>query len=101
MLIFKINAYFSGDIVLIVRYVLKILEVKQRRYYIFIYDGYGGEKNSFNQQLNIKLTEEDMQKIKEINAKFFENEASSSMLGRILVRKGIAFYDDFISKTSG
>ena len=42
-----------------------------------------------------------MQKIKEINAKFFENEASSSMLGRILVRKGIAFYDDFISKTSG
>lgn len=33
-----------------------------------------------------------MKQILEINKVFFENEASNSMLGRILIRKGIAFY---------
>jgi hypothetical protein len=51
-------------------------------------DGYS--KNS--EQLNIKLSKEDMQNVKDINAEFFEGEASSSMMGRILLRKGIQFY---------
>lgn len=46
----------------------------------------------YEHQLNIKLTEEDMKNIFEINKVFFENEASNSMLGRILIRKGITFY---------
>lgn len=57
-------------------------------------DGYQvvGPRSYYEHQLNIKLTEEDMKQILEINKVFFENEASNSMLGRILIRKGIAFY---------
>jgi hypothetical protein len=55
-------------------------------------DGYQLTNQEYKQQLNVKLTDEDMKIIKEINKDFFENEASNSMLGRILVRKGIAFY---------
>lgn len=58
-------------------------------------DGYNyaiGPRSYYEHQLNIKLTEEDMKQILEINKVFFENEASNSMLGRILIRKGIAFY---------
>lgn len=35
-----------------------------------------------------------MLQIKEINKDFFENEASNSMLGRILIRKGIQWYKE-------
>jgi len=49
-------------------------------------------RQGYEHQLNIKLTEEDMKNILEINKVFFENEASNSMLGRILIRKGITFY---------
>lgn len=63
------------------------------------YDGYGcleseqySSKPVYTSQLNVKLTEEDMRNITEINKDFFEDEASNSMLGRILLRKGIAFY---------
>lgn len=43
-------------------------------------------------QLNIRITEEDITDIEAINSEFFEGEATNSMLGRILLRKGIAFY---------
>lgn len=52
-------------------------------------DGYGA-KNEV--QLNVKMTKEDENHMKDINQSFFENEASSSMLGRILLRKGIEFF---------
>lgn len=51
-----------------------------------------GPRPIYTNQLNIKLTEEDIKHMAEINKEFFENEASNSMLGRILLRKGIAFY---------
>lgn len=47
---------------------------------------------SKKQQMNVKLTDADVQDIKAINDDFFEGEASNSMLGRILLRKGIFFY---------
>lgn len=51
-------------------------------------DGY----NKHEKQLNVKLTKVDEQDIKEINDEFFEGEASKSMMGRVLLRKGIHFY---------
>lgn len=48
-----------------------------------------------NRQLNVKLTDDDTADIAAINKKFFEDEASNSMLGRILIRKGIQFYKNF------
>ncbi len=51
-----------------------------------------GPRQVYEHQLNVKLTEEDMKNIFEINKTFFENEASNSMLGRILIRKGITFF---------
>lgn len=53
-------------------------------------DGYVSGKHTV--QLNVKLTKEDEVDVKNINADFFEGEASNSMLGRILLRKGIQFY---------
>lgn len=44
-------------------------------------------------QLNVKLNDQDIRNIVQINKDFFEEEASNSMLGRILIRKGIAFYN--------
>lgn len=61
-------------------------------------DGYGrvsnmdGYNTECKHQLNVKLTEEDVVHLAEINKNFFENEAPNSMLGRILIRKGIQFY---------
>lgn len=52
-------------------------------------DGYSGKNTK---QMNIKMTEEDAKDIAEINQLFFEGEAPNSMLGRILLRKGIQFY---------
>jgi hypothetical protein len=52
--------------------------------------GLDGYKNS--KQINVKLTEDDVGNIDNINRDFFENEASNSMMGRILLRKGIQFY---------
>jgi hypothetical protein len=60
--------------------------------YARAFDGYGN-----NKQLNIKLTEEDMKEINEINKLFFENEASLSMLGRIILRKGFQAYKKLVS----
>jgi hypothetical protein len=53
-------------------------------------DGYAAGKHTV--QFNVKLTKEDEIDVKNINADFFEGEASNSMLGRILLRKGIQFY---------
>lgn len=58
-------------------------------------DGY----NKNNKQLNIKLTDDDLKDINEINHMFFENEATNSMMGRILVRKGIQFYKTLFNKS--
>lgn len=52
-------------------------------------DGYAG---NYTKQINVKLTEEDNKEIHDINGDFFEGEASNSMMGRILLRKGIQFY---------
>lgn len=52
-------------------------------------DGYSSKNTK---QMNIKMTEEDAKDIAEINQLFFEGEAPNSMLGRILLRKGIQFY---------
>lgn len=52
-------------------------------------DGYASKRD---QQINVKLTDEDLRDIDNINAHFFEGEASRSMLGRIILRKGIQFY---------
>ena len=45
-----------------------------------------------NKQINIKLTEDDVNDVNLINQAFFEGEVSNSTIGRILLRKGIAFY---------
>lgn len=45
-----------------------------------------------DKQLNVKMTEEDLKDIQNINRDFFEGEATNSMLGRVLLRKGIQFY---------
>lgn len=57
-------------------------------------DGYqkDGYASAVTNQLNIRLTDEDMVQIKKINKEFFEDEASNSMIGRILIRKGIQFF---------
>jgi hypothetical protein len=52
-------------------------------------DGYAAK---CDKQINVKLTDEDIQTIKGINADFFENEASSSMLARCILRRGFQFY---------
>jgi len=60
-------------------------------------DGYWSSSHQdgyVKEQLNVKLSEQDMEQIREINREFFENEASNSMLGRILIRKGIKFYQE-------
>ncbi len=49
-------------------------------------------KESKKSQMNVKLTETDVADIKQINDDFFEGEATNSMLGRVLLRKGIFFY---------
>ncbi len=51
---------------------------------------YGKQENKH--QLNVKMTEDDAKAMEEINKDFFEGEATNSMLGRIILRKGIAFY---------
>lgn len=54
--------------------------------------GADGYQQDHSEQFNVKLTKEDTAQIKEINKDFFENEASNSMMGRILIRKGIQFF---------
>lgn len=49
-------------------------------------------ENKLEQQINIKITEEDSSQISDINKYFFENECSNSMIGRMILRKGIKFY---------
>lgn len=49
-------------------------------------------KEPVKQQLNVKLTETDVQELAEINDSFFEGEATNSMIGRLVLRKGIAAY---------
>lgn len=44
-------------------------------------------------QVNIKLTNEDMERLEKINSEHFTGEASNSMLGRILIRKGMEWYE--------
>ena len=59
------------------------------------YDGYYPLTDGYNRldkQINIKLSKEDFQAIEEINQHFFENEITTSNLGRILIRKGIQFF---------
>lgn len=67
--------------------------------YILAYDGVKMNwanteetKESKKSQMNVKLTETDVIDIKQINDDFFEGEATNSMLGRVLLRKGIFFY---------
>jgi len=55
-------------------------------------DGYKDGYSLNTRQINVKLTEDDVKDVNDINKSFFENEASNSMIGRILLRKGIAFY---------
>lgn len=43
-------------------------------------------------QINVKLTEEDMRHINDINRDFFDKEITTSTLGRILLRKGIKLF---------
>jgi hypothetical protein len=45
-------------------------------------------------QLNVKLTDNDVKDLDELNKKFFANEATYSMLGRLLIRQGIKFYKE-------
>ena len=51
-----------------------------------------GTKDAHKRQLNVKMTEDDAKAMEEINKDFFEGEATNSMLGRIVLRKGMAFY---------
>ena len=57
-------------------------------------DGYGTRTDGYNydNQINVRLNDEDIIDLKDINEYFFEGELSSSMLGRILIRKGIKYY---------
>ena len=50
-------------------------------------DGY-----CYTRQLNIRITNEDLEAIKHINNTLFEGECTNSMLGRMLIRKGIQWY---------
>lgn len=59
-----------------------------------ITDGYGVN----NKQINVKLTEDDVKDVNFINNMFFEGEASNSMIGRILLRKGISFYKKLMNQ---
>ena len=47
-----------------------------------------------DQQLNIKLSAEDMFALNEINEDFFYKEIPNSTLGRILIRRGIKYFKD-------
>jgi len=49
-------------------------------------------KQDHKYQLNIKLTDEDVKDMEEINKDFFDGEANDSMMGRIILRKGMAVY---------
>ena len=55
------------------------------------------ENSQFDKQINVKLTDNDMKEINFINSNFFENEASNSMIGRILLRKGIAYFKNMLN----
>lgn len=55
-------------------------------------DGYGST-DGYSHQINIRLNDNDYVNFEAINKYFFEGEASNSMLGRILVKKGINFYN--------
>ena len=55
------------------------------------------ENSQFDKQINVKLTDNDMKEINFINNNFFENEASNSMIGRILLRKGIAYFKNMLN----
>lgn len=65
-------------------------EVNLDGYYQFSQDA--NLNKECKEQFNIKLAKDDIEQIDEINADFFEKEASHSMLGRILIRKGIQWY---------
>lgn len=49
-----------------------------------------------DEQLNIKLTKTDDADIEQIRTDFFEGEASRSMVGRFLIRKGIRWYKNLL-----
>lgn len=61
-------------------------------------DGY--EQSLKEYQVNVKLTEVDAKNISDINKHFFEGEAGNSMLGRVLIRKGIRFYQQLINEAT-
>ena len=46
----------------------------------------------FPYQINVNLTAEDMEKIKNINKIHFGDDASGSMIVRALIRKGMEWY---------
>lgn len=54
-------------------------------------NGFGREK--YQHQINVKLTKEDMERIEAINQEYFGGDASGSMLVRIVVRKGLEWYE--------
>lgn len=56
------------------------------------------ETEILTKQINVKLTEDDVKSIDDINLSFFEGEATNSMIGRILLRKGIQFYQKLKKK---
>lgn len=56
--------------------------------YQFLNDGY----NICSQQLNVRLSEKDIEEINTINNTLFEGECTNSMMGRILIRKGLQWY---------
>lgn len=51
-----------------------------------------GSRDSKEFQINVKLTEKDNSEIQAINKAIFAGEASGSMLGRLLMKKGMEFY---------
>lgn len=69
---------------------IEIQSVETLPLYNAIMDGY--QSPTYKQQINIKLADSDVNDMQSINQDFFEGEATNSMLGRILLRKGIQFY---------
>lgn len=59
-------------------------------------DGYSSPTSSdgysYEQQISIRLTNDDILAIKEINDFFFEGELTNSTIGRVLIRKGVQWY---------
>ncbi len=89
---------YGGNLVFVSTYGTTGVQVYQKPIIImdneFVSDGYHtADYNKNNKQLNVKLTAEDKKEIDSINKDFFEGEATDSMMGRVLLRKGIQFYN--------